>query len=591
MLNNINKKIILVVLVLSFSILFSCERKSVVEKIDDVNETSSSEEKAVLEENNENYIIGSTVLFGAYEQDNNSNNGKEKIEWTIIDKFDNKLLLLSKNVLDVIPYDYNIKVDDAIENNIPCKWENSYIRNWLNNDFYNAAFDENEKANIEKTKVTSGKVYGINNSYISEDMGKPTDDNVYILSKDEVRQYLGFEINQKCDKYVSNFTKFAKNKSSENIIDNNFAIWHKEKKYDEEYGNAAEYWVRSPGILTTMTDYEYGALIIEKDGHMSNGVYPYYVYKKNVVSEEEVVIEDRYYYRGVRPVICINNIFEENNFIKEEESYVEFATKSDIYGVPSTYSIEEISKAKMITEYDKRCGFDLFDVVIFGFTEQDNNISNGKEKIEWIVLDKDGDNYFLVSKYILGYCEYSNVLDKRVIWENSSLRAFANNEFYEKTFDEKEKTYIVPSKSINYDNPVYLSIEEKEYIDKVSILSFDECIKYFDVKYSECSADVETDYKKSESEKLKSLYTEYAKSEQQKEPNRHRILRPNEYWIKNQGRSGEEEFKNYNKAMYANETVFLNGYPYDMSDFLTDRGKKINYKDGFRPTIWVSVKN
>ena len=132
MLNNINKKIILVVLVLSFSILFSCERKSVVEKIDDVNETSGSAEKAVLEENNENYIIGSTVLFGAYEQDNNSNNGKEKIEWTIIDKFDNELLLLSKNVLDVIPYDYNI-----------CK-------NLLNLNIYSLFFSFEFKAHIRK---------------------------------------------------------------------------------------------------------------------------------------------------------------------------------------------------------------------------------------------------------------------------------------------------------------------------------------------------------------------------------------------------------------------------------------------------------
>ena len=41
--------------------------------------------------------------------------------------------------------------------------------------------------------------------------------------------------------------------------------------------------------------------------------------------------------------------------------------------------------------------------------------------------------------------------------------------------------------------------------------------------------------------------------------------------------------------MYANETVFMNGYPYDMTDFQTDHGKKLNYKYGFRPTIWVEI--
>lgn len=581
MLNNLNKILVIIIIFLLAVFAFSCNKKEYNEKVDE-----TIEEVDLIEDVKNDYSIGSTVKFGTYEQDNIYRNGKEEIEWIIIDKFDGNMMLLSKYVLDFIPYDYNIKVESKLEDNIPCKWENSYIRYWLNNDFYDIAFDESDKKNIINTKVNSGKVYGINNSYIPEDMGKPTDDCVFILSKDEIRNYLGFEINQKSENYLAQYTNYSEYMMNENKIDTDFAIWHKEKQYEDEFNSYAEYWVRSPGVLTTMTDYEYGALIIEKDGHLSNSVCPYCVYKKDENIDKEIIETYKYYYRGVRPVICIKNIFEDISLFNDSYDKVLITTGSDVR--KETFNIENVDKAKMICEYDENCGFEMFDTVILGSMEQDNK-NNGNEPIEWFVLDKNADKYLLVSKYILGYYEYSNVLDKRVTWEDSSLRAFANNDFFEKTFDEVEKNYIVPVKSINYDNPVFLSIEEKEYIDKVSILSFDECLKYFDISYGECSSDVETDYKKSNSEKLKTVYTEYALNMYKTEPTRSRIARPNDFWLKNQGRSGEEDFRSYNRAMYANETIFLKGYPYDMSDFLTDRGKMTNYKYGFRPTIWVSL--
>ena len=40
------------------------------------------------------------------------------------------------------------------------------------------------------------------------------------------------------------------------------------------------------------------------------------------------------------------------------------------------------------------------DTYKFGSYEQDNKTSNGKEEIEWIVLDKDGISLLLISKYL-----------------------------------------------------------------------------------------------------------------------------------------------------------------------------------------------
>ena len=49
--------------------------------------------------------------------------------------------------------------------------------------------------------------------------------------------------------------------------------------------------------------------------------------------------------------------------------------------------------------FEKR--FKVGDIITFGEYEQDGNIINGKEPIEWIVADSNDGNYLLVSRYIL----------------------------------------------------------------------------------------------------------------------------------------------------------------------------------------------
>ena len=83
---------------------------------------------------------GDVVTFGRYEQDNNLENGPENIEWEICSIIDNVICLESKYVLD-FKYIHPDR-DKAV------LWENSYIREWLNNDFYNQAFNDDEKAFI-----------------------------------------------------------------------------------------------------------------------------------------------------------------------------------------------------------------------------------------------------------------------------------------------------------------------------------------------------------------------------------------------------------------------------------------------------------
>ena len=519
------------------------------------------------------------VKFGKYEQDGNTNNGKEDIEWLVIDENNERTLLLSKYVLDAVAYDSGITISDDSSKNNPCKWDKSYLRAWLNKEFFENTFNDSEKSSMLSNLVESGKVYGVNNSYTSDDMGIATNDMVYVLSKDEIRKYLGFEVNGYSDKYLASPTKFALNQLNNENKNDQMAVWHKEKEYGDNYSEYAEYWVRSPGYLYTMSDYEYTALMVEKDGHLSNRTYPYYVYDKKV-NEEQVIEREHYYLRGIRPVISIKNV--DNN--KSDGK-----TKITDENNSTAYLINDIDKMRMVSDYDNSLIFTAFDEVLFGSYEQDGNIQNGKEPIEWFLLCRDDNKALLVSKHILDYMEYSVSLDRHITWKESSLRAYANNSFYNSAFGDKDKLVILSNKYMNYDNPVYSSSEESETIDKVAILSFDEIMKYFDIDYSECVRDIVTDYKVPSSNKLATSLTTYASKKLKSEKLRIKTSRENDFWLRNQGRSGEELFDKYNSAMYARETVDLKGAPYDIYSIEDPTHSMRNYKLGFRPIIWVDI--
>ena len=86
-----------------------------------------------------------SVLFGRYMYDIHT---IKPIEWIILDENenDNEMLLLSKKCLDTIEYiKYNFQ-DDAEDTRRRLIWEFSDLREWLNDYFYNNAFNSVEKS-------------------------------------------------------------------------------------------------------------------------------------------------------------------------------------------------------------------------------------------------------------------------------------------------------------------------------------------------------------------------------------------------------------------------------------------------------------
>ena len=59
-------------------------------------------------------------------------------------------------------------------------------------------------------------------------------------------------------------------------------------------------------------------------------------------------------------------------------------------------------------------------IIKFGFYEQDNNSSNGKEEIEWKVLAVDGNKALVISQYALDYQKYNSTYTP-ITWEECTL--------------------------------------------------------------------------------------------------------------------------------------------------------------------------
>lgn len=152
------------------------------------------------------------IIFGAYEQDNKTANGKEDIEWLVLEVKDGKALVISKYALDRKPY--NTSYTDVT-------WETCTLRKWLNNDFINAAFSAEEKAKIPTVTVSSDK-----NPKFSKNPGNATQDQVFLLSITEANKYFSSDSAGQCEP-----TDYA--------VANGAYV-------DSDNGNCS-WWLRSPG--------------------------------------------------------------------------------------------------------------------------------------------------------------------------------------------------------------------------------------------------------------------------------------------------------------------------------------------------------
>lgn len=111
--------------------------------------------------------IGDSFYYGSYND--------LPLQWTVIDSSDEGRMVISTDAVDVVPY-HSVREDIT--------WEDCSLREWLNSDFYNAAFSEEEASRIMLTDINADE-----NPYYDTDPGNSTQDKIYLLSVVEVETY------------------------------------------------------------------------------------------------------------------------------------------------------------------------------------------------------------------------------------------------------------------------------------------------------------------------------------------------------------------------------------------------------------------
>jgi hypothetical protein len=141
------------------------------------------------------------------------------IKWRVLEKADDKAMLLSEIILDRKPYH---ETDEGIT------WERSSIRRWLNGEFLDA-LPEGSRDLILETKVVNS-----DNAMHGTSGGNNTTDKVFLLSIDETNRY-----------FANDEARIAQNRDGE-------ADW---------------WWLRSPG-----GDGGYAALVFHSGRVIDGGL-------------------------------------------------------------------------------------------------------------------------------------------------------------------------------------------------------------------------------------------------------------------------------------------------------------------------------
>lgn len=183
---------------------------------------------------NSNIKIGDYVRFGKYYDIVEDDEVKKvPIVWRVLDIEDGYCLLLSKDILKTMPYNFAWN---------PTNWKESNIRIWLNYDFYDSAFDNKEKELIKQVFTEN-----LGNSAFNLSQDYKTHDNVFLLSIEEIMKYNTYNKD-----FITLGTKYAKREG----------LWI--SKYLSSVGYSV-WWLRSPGRSTSF------AAIMHADGSIGLG--------------------------------------------------------------------------------------------------------------------------------------------------------------------------------------------------------------------------------------------------------------------------------------------------------------------------------
>ena len=157
--------------------------------------------------------VGDILLMGYYEQDGNAGNLREPIEWKVIsiNKKKNVALIVSVKGLEAVSY--SKPGDESFYLKEGFNWKNSYIRSWMNSEFYDNSFTKEEKSRIRiatnVTKDPSGRF--------------TTKERVFLLSSIEARRYMNTKEKMACEPTAHALEKLAVADGA--FVEDKYCIW------------------------------------------------------------------------------------------------------------------------------------------------------------------------------------------------------------------------------------------------------------------------------------------------------------------------------------------------------------------------------
>jgi len=180
---------------------------------------------------------GDIINFGTYQQTVYETD-VAPIKWRVLQNSGSELFVLSEYILDCKRY-HGDSLDITWRDCVDITWHDCDLRKWLNNEFYNTAFNAVEKEFIKMTHCTDN----------GEDC-PDTEDKVFLLSVTEIKDLS--DIHGK-DLRRAVGTDFAKTKKSDGC---NLYVYDKTNKdnyiiRDGEEVGCSWWWLRTQGNKPT----------------------------------------------------------------------------------------------------------------------------------------------------------------------------------------------------------------------------------------------------------------------------------------------------------------------------------------------------
>ncbi len=447
----------------------------------------------------------------------------EPIDWRVLDSATG--LVMCETIIDAQPYSntiyYNSSANsvygyfnDSSYTNYASDYETSSIRKWLNEDFYNTAFTDSEKKEINTATLNNDSYSTLVGTTLNGNLdSNETKDKIFLLSYNEVRNSkFGFNSSDSAND-TARFGQGSDYAQSQGLF-----VY---RSSDNNYNGNSYWFLRSPGL--------YSHSCCEVDGYgCSISVFSVYnshygirpAMKLNLSSEKEEYETGDIIQFGSYPQTEVKDealVAELNALAPQWEDWTSYGYYSgtgegivDGYGTmvqgdwmrytDVTYNGNKYRAVKFIQyrpEYTS-CDFYTYTIHQLSNDYHTNAVYWFKfDSIDWRVLDPV--TGFVMCETIIDAQPYSNTIYENgggaygnfndsshtnyaSDYETSSIRQWLNEDFYNTAFTDSEKKKINTT-TLNNDGYYtsigiegYEKLDSNETEDKIFLLSYDEVI-------------------------------------------------------------------------------------------------------------------